>query len=172
MLILTTTLGIIRIRLLDDEAPVTTAHYRQLLTEHELGPGLFYRAQRAEHVVPGREFQVLQGGWPQLDGLLPTVRHEAGGIPHGLGTVGLARTEPGTGSSELFVCLDERAPALDPGAGPPMDGHGHAVFGVVVEGLDVVQRIHAMPTSPESPVPLVRGQILLDPIAFQAQLDD
>ena len=169
MLILTTPLGTIEIELLDDEAPVTSAHVRRLLTEHDLGPGTFYRAQRREHVVPGREFEVVQGGWPDRAPSLPTVPHEAA-VPHSLGTVGLGRSDPGTASSEFYVCLSESAPALDPGAPAPMDGHGYAVFGRVVEGLDVLRAIHARPTTDEAPHPLVRGQILAEPVPFEARL--
>ena len=169
MLVLTTPLGVVRITLLDDEAPITTAHFRRLLTM-DLGPGQFYRAQRREHVVPGREFEVVQGGWPSLAPDLPTVEHEAN-VEHALGTVALGRFEPGTASSEFYVCLSETAPALDPGAPPPMDGHGYAVFGRVVEGLDVLREIHARPTTDEAPHPVVRGQILAEPVPFEARLD-
>jgi peptidyl-prolyl cis-trans isomerase A (cyclophilin A) len=170
MLVLTTSLGTIRIELLDELAPVTAAHVRRLVTEHSLGIGKFYRAQRVEHVVPGREFEVVQGGWPELEQTLPRVPHEAGRIPHSLGTVSLGRFEPGTASSEFFVCLSESAPALDPGAPAPMDGHGFAVFGRVVDGLDVLRAIHQLPTTDDAPHPLVRGQILADPVPFEAAL--
>lgn len=101
---------------------------------------------------------------------LPTVAHEQPTAPHGRGTVSLARTAPGTASAELFICLDESAPALDPGASPPMDGLGFAVFGQVVEGLDVLEQIHALPTVEEAPHPLMRGQLLAEPVPFSVAL--
>ena len=97
---------------------------------------------------------------------LPTVEHEQSGVTHGRGTLSLARTEPGTASAELFVCFDESAPALDVGAAPPMDGLGFAVFGRIVDGLDVLERIHALPTVEDAPHPLMRGQLLADPVPF------
>ncbi len=169
MLVLSTSLGDIRIALLDQTAPATTQHIRSLIASHALGPGCFYRAQRLEHVVPGREFEVLQGGWPRIAHTLPSVEHEPT-VPHTLGTVSLARLAPGTASSEMFLCLSDKAPALDAGAPPPMDGHGFAVFGQVVAGLDIAQALHAQPTSDEEGSALLRGQMLRDSVPFDAQL--
>lgn len=49
-----------------------------------------------------------------------------------------------------------------------MDGVGFAVFGRIVEGLEVVREIHAAPTDPDAPHPSVRGQILSEPVHFEA----
>jgi peptidyl-prolyl cis-trans isomerase A (cyclophilin A) len=149
------------------QAPRTVEHVLELVRADAFDGSTFYRAQRREHWVPGREFTGLQGGPQRSD--LPTVEHEAGAAPHGLGTVSLARLTPGTASAELFICLDAAAPMLDPGAGPPMDGLGYAVFGRVASGLSVLQRIHMQPTLADAPHPLVRGQLLAKPIAFSVR---
>jgi peptidyl-prolyl cis-trans isomerase A (cyclophilin A) len=152
------------VELLAEAAPRTVDHVLALLHANDFAGSAFYRAQRREHWVPGREFTVLQGGPMRRD--LPTVEHETSTVPHGRGTVSPARDKPGTASAELFVCLDERALQLDAGAAPPMDGFGFPVFGRVVEGLDVLERIHALPTTEDVSHPLMRRQLFAEPVPF------
>ena len=165
-LVLVTPVGRVEVELLA-EAPRTSAHVLDLVGAGAFSGSTFYRAQRREHWIPGREFTGLQGGPQRVD--LTTVEHEPGAAPHGLGTVSLARLAPGTASAELFFCLDSAAPALDPGAGPPRDGFGYAVFGRVCTGLSVLQDIHARPTSEHAPHAVVRGQLLVEPVPFSVQ---
>jgi peptidyl-prolyl cis-trans isomerase A (cyclophilin A) len=168
---LTTDLGVVRFELLPDAAPLTVAHVVRLVQDGYWDEASFYRAQRKEHWAPGREFQVVQGGcFPNVPADAPTVEHESPRLPQTLGAVSLARALPGTASTELFVTLDDRAPALEAGAGPPMDGHGFTPFGVVLDGLDVLRAIHARPTVADSPIELIRGQILAEPVRFTAEL--
>jgi peptidyl-prolyl cis-trans isomerase B (cyclophilin B) len=63
--------------------------------------------------------------------------------PHDLGVVSMARlAEPDTASTSFFV-VTARAPMLD---------HKYTVFGRVVEGLDVVQKIESVAVNGEAPV--------------------
>ena len=156
------------VQLHHDSASRTVAHVIALVTSGAYAGSAFYRAQRREHWIPGREFTVLQGG-PMRAGL-PVVEHETSTVPHGPGTVSLARAEPGTAGAELFICLDPVAPALDPGAAAPMDGFGFAVFGQVIEGLDVLIGIHASPTTHEAPHPLMHDQWLAEPVPFTVSM--
>lgn len=163
-LVLATAYGDAEVELLAD-APQTVEHVLALTRGGSFAGSTFYRAQRRDHWVDGRRFTVLQGG-PQR-GDLPTVVHEAGAAPHGRGTVSLARLAPGTATAELFVCFDDEAPDLDPGAGPPMDGYGFAIFGHVTCGLEVLEQIHALPTDAAAPHPLIRGQLISRPVPFE-----
>lgn len=165
--VVTTPYGDAEIALLE-EAPRTTAHVLAMVRAGVYGASAFYRAQRRDHWVRGREFTVLQGGPGRAD--VPTVEHEPGAARHGRGSVSLARAEPGTAGAEFFVCFDDAAPALDPGAGPPMDGHGFAVFGHIVCGLQVLEQIHRSQTGDEAPHPLMRGQMLQQPVPFELRL--
>lgn len=167
-LILVTTHGDAEVELLP-EAPRTVEHVTALLRHGCYSRSTFYRAQRREHWAAGREFSVLQGG-PQRDGLA-TVAHEPGALPHGRGTVSLARAAPGTAAAEFFICFDRTAPSLDPGAGPPMDGEGFAVFGQVVCGLEVLEQIHGLPTTTDAPHPVMRHQMLERPVPIELRLD-
>jgi peptidyl-prolyl cis-trans isomerase A (cyclophilin A) len=53
----------------------------------------------------------------------------------------MARLEPGTASSEFFICVGDQ-PDLDFGGKRNSDGQGFAAFGKVVTGMDVVRKIH------------------------------
>ena len=68
----------------------------------------------------------------------------------------MARSEPGTASSEFFICVGAQ-PELDFGGKRNPDGAGFAAFGKVLTGLDVVQKIHQSPA---------RGQTLEPSIAI------
>ena len=56
----------------------------------------------------------------------------------------MARMEPGTASSEIFICVGDQ-PALDFGGKRNPDGQGFAAFGKVIRGMDVVREIQSKP---------------------------
>jgi peptidyl-prolyl cis-trans isomerase A (cyclophilin A) len=55
----------------------------------------------------------------------------------------MARNEPGTASTEFFICVGDQ-PELDFGGNRNPDGQGFAVFGRVLSGMDVVQKIQQL----------------------------
>ena len=71
----------------------------------------------------------------------------------------MAHLGPGTAQADFFI-LTTDIPALDADATNP----GFAVFGRVVEGMDVVKRILASPVSPTKGEGAMQGQILEPPI--------
>ena len=84
---------------------------------------------------------------------LPPIEHEITektGIIHENGTISMARLEPGTASSEFFICINDQ-PELDFGGRRNPDGQGFAAFGKVTSGMNVVKKIQVMP---------VNGQLL------------
>ncbi len=66
----------------------------------------------------------------------------------------MARLEPGTASSEFFICVGAQ-PELDYGGARNPDGQGFAAFGRVTDGMDVVRAIQAGQAD---------GQMLIDTI--------
>jgi cyclophilin family peptidyl-prolyl cis-trans isomerase len=119
-----TTLGRMVIALDEEAAPRTVAQFRRLVAAGWYDGRPFYR------VVAGHVIQAGDGG----ENDQPTVPGEFG-LPHGVGAVGLARDEdPDSGSTEFYVCLAPR---------PHLDGR-YAVFGQVVEGLEVLAAIGAV----------------------------
>jgi L-ascorbate metabolism protein UlaG (beta-lactamase superfamily) len=78
-------------------------------------------------------------------------------VQHEDGTLSMARLEPGTASSEFFICIGDQ-PELDFGGRRNPDGQGFAAFGRVVEGMEVVRQIHEQSESRqmlEPPVAIV-----------------
>jgi peptidyl-prolyl cis-trans isomerase A (cyclophilin A) len=95
------------------------------------------------------KIEVIQGGLKadgHPDSLTP-IAHETTaqtGILHKDGTISMARNEPGTASSEFFICIHDQ-PELDFGGKRNPDGQGFAAFGRVTDGMDVVREIQSLP---------------------------
>jgi peptidyl-prolyl cis-trans isomerase A (cyclophilin A) len=71
----------------------------------------------------------------------------------------MARTTPGTAQGDFFIIVGDLT-TLDANAKDP----GYAVFGHVVEGMDVVNRILDAPTSPTLGSPAMKGQMIAKPV--------
>jgi cyclophilin family peptidyl-prolyl cis-trans isomerase len=134
--------GDFAIELFEDRAPVTTKNFVDLVEKGYYDGLVFHR------VIDGF---MIQGGCPQgtgtggpgykiLDEFHPQLRHDAPGV------LSMANAGPNTGGSQFFITL----------AATPWLDNKHAVFGKVVEGLDVVQKIGKVPTGrqdrPDDPV--------------------
>jgi peptidyl-prolyl cis-trans isomerase A (cyclophilin A) len=101
---------------------------------------------------PGKtvKIEVIQGGF-YSDSVIekvqfPPIRHETTketGMLHKDGVLSMARNEPGTASSEFFICVGDQ-PELDFGGKRNPDGHGFAAFGKVISGMDVVNKIQQL----------------------------
>ncbi|MFQ5528946.1 MAG: peptidylprolyl isomerase [Gemmatimonadota bacterium] len=138
---LETSLGDIRIEMLIEEAPVSTANF---LSYVDAG---FYEGLVFHRVIPG--FMVQSGG---LEADLaeraatgnPIINESDNGLGNLRGTLAMARMQaPHSASSQFFINVVDN-PRLDYGALP--GGWGYAVFGRVIEGMDVVDEIASRPT--------------------------
>lgn len=133
-----TTLGSFVIALDTEHSPLSTANFLEYVRSGHYRDTIFHR------VIAGF---VVQGGGYTISGrekrLRPDIANESrNGLLNRRGTVALARfAEPDTAAAQFFVNLADNA-ALD----PPPDGWGYAVFGTVVEGMDVVDRIGQVAT--------------------------
>jgi len=134
----TTTMGSFVIELYPDRAPITVAEFLRYVKEGQYTQTLFHR------VIPGF---LIQGGGFSPDGTSkPThgvvVNESGNGLQNKRGWVGLARTEaPHSGNCQFFINLADN-PELDP---LPVRW-GYAVFGRVIDGMDVVDRISLVAT--------------------------
>ncbi len=142
-----TDLGDVEIELYQDQAPVTVANFLKYVHERRFRGATFYRVVHLGN-QPDNEVKidVIQGGLGQDDheNRLPPIEHETTrdtGILHEDGVVSMARLEPGTASSEFFICVGDQ-PELDFGGRRNPDGQGFAAFGKVIQGMDVVRKIH------------------------------
>ena len=120
--VLETSRGTMAFRFFAEAAPRTTANFKRLVGEG------FYDGLEFYRVVEGHVIQAGDGG----ENDQPTVPGEFGAHPHVTGAVGLARDEdPDSGSTEIYICHAPR---------PHLDGR-YAVFGLLVEGYDVLEAI-------------------------------
>ncbi len=163
--ILETRLGNITIELYPDRAPLSVGSFLDYLDHGLLAQSVFYRVVTHGNDNGSPLISVVQGGLLEDDDQLPPVAHEtteATGLLHVDGAVSLARAEPGTGSAgAFFICVGDN-PALDFGATRNPDKQGFAVFGQVVEGMDVVRAIQQLPADRPVDNEYMKGQLLRD----------
>jgi len=140
--LLQTSQGDIRLELDREHAPLSVDNFINYVCEGRYDGTVFHR------IVPGF---VIQGGGYDTDlkdrPRHPPIKLEAGnGLSNLRGTLGMARdTAPDTADAEFYVNLADNL-KLNPHPDIPGREHGYAVFGRVVEGMDVVDRIAALPT--------------------------
>lgn len=137
-------------------APVTTANFLAYVDGGRLDGESFYRAMKIG------DAGLIQGGI-RSDGrkLLPPIAHEPTsqtGLKNVAGAIVMANAGSGTARSDFFILLSDQ-PAFDAGD-PQGDATGFAVFGKVVEGMDVVKRILDSPVSATKGDGVMKGQIL------------
>lgn len=135
--VIETNLGRIVLKFFPEVAPL---HVENFKTLSRTG---FYNGVRYHRVIPGF---VIQGGDPNTINK-PRETHGTGGpghkvvaefnsIPHTRGILSMARTsDPNSAGSQFFICVD-RVGSLD---------NKYTVFGQVVEGMDVVDKIVSLP---------------------------
>ena len=156
--------GTIVVELEDKKAPITTANFLKYVVSRKFDGGTFYRASRTIGAEPGHGS--IQGGPSQFARHYPPIAHEPTnktGLRHRAGTISLTRNEPGTATSDFFICASDQ-PYLDAHPGEKGDNQGFAAFGHVVSGMDVVKKILAMHTKKDAPVPAMKGQMLDPPV--------
>ena len=139
VVVLETTMGNIRIALEEAKAPISVKNFLAYVRSGHYDGTTFHRT------IPG--FMVQGGGMDAQMKEKPTrppIKNEANNrLRNARGTVAMARTaEPNSATSQFFINVKSNA-SLDYGIG----GAGYAVFGTVIEGMDVVDRIVAVRTT-------------------------
>ena len=143
----------------DPRAPITAANFLRYVDEGRFNGTDFYRGMEL-----GAGTGVVQGGTANApDRILPPIAHEPTsqtGLRHVNGALSMARFDPGTADGDFFIIVGN-LPGFDAGRAAPGDP-GFAVFGRVIEGMDVVRAILTAPKSPPEGEGFMRGQ-MLDP---------
>jgi peptidyl-prolyl cis-trans isomerase A (cyclophilin A) len=135
-------LGRIVIALNPEKAPISVANFLQYVRAGDYDGTIFHR------VMPN--FMIQGGGYtPEFEEkpTHPAIRNEArNGLRNSRGTVSMARTEkPDSATNQFFINVRNNH-RLDFG----ISGAGYAVFGEVVEGLEIADRISLTPTTTRS----------------------
>ncbi len=144
---LVTSMGDIVIELDAAKAPKSVANFEQYVKEGHYDGTVFHR------VIPNF---MIQGG-----GMLPTLKEKPvhkpivleadNGLPNVKGAVSMARTgEPDSATAQFFINTQDN-PFLDGANQPKGQRGGYAVFGHVVSGMDVVEKIRMVETTTKGP---------------------
>ncbi len=136
-----TSMGTIRIELFKDKAPVTVENFLRYVDEKFYDKTVFHRVMN--------NFMIQGGGFAAADTIRqkpthdPIVNESTNGVKNERGTIAMARTPaPNSATSQFFINVVDNN-SLNRGVGDP---NGYAVFGKVVKGMDVVDKIRAVPT--------------------------
>jgi len=126
--------GAFAIELFEDKAPKTTKNFIDLVEKGFYDGVVFHRVISGFMIQGGDPTGTGRGGpgYTIPDEFHPDLRHSGEGI------LSMANAGPNTGGSQFFITLDKTA---------WLDGK-HAVFGKVVEGMEVVRKIGSTPTRP------------------------
>ena len=157
-----TTEGDFTVEVYPDKAPKTVENFLRYVKDKHYDGLIFHRVIN--------NFMVQGGGYDAKYTEKPTrppVIHEGrealakGGSKNVVGTLAMARTnDPNSASSQFFINVKDNA-NLD---APNPDGHGYTVFGKVVSGTEVVDRIRAVRTTSQGRM----QNVPVDPITIQS----
>jgi peptidyl-prolyl cis-trans isomerase A (cyclophilin A) len=156
--------GLITLELEQDKAPVTVANFLRYVDTGRYDGSTIYRASRADGAPT---IGLIEGGL-QYDParLLSPIAHESTqmtGLAHRDGTISMARDTPGTATADFFICCGPTS-YLDANPSAPGGNLGYAAFGQVIDGMDVVRKILALPTTGAARNPTMQGQMIDPPV--------
>ena len=140
---LTTNHGDIVIELNAEKAPITVANFIEYVKAGHYENTVFHRVI-GNFMVQGGGFEP---GMKEKKDKRPSIKNEAdNGLPNEKYTVAMARTmEPHSASAQFFINVADNSFLNH--TGPTAQGWGYAVFGKVVEGKDVVDKIKGVKTT-------------------------
>ncbi|HMP90457.1 MAG TPA: peptidylprolyl isomerase [Kiritimatiellia bacterium] len=155
VVIIKTSKGDIKLNLFRDKAPATVDNFLMYVDNGHYEGTIFHR------VIAN--FMIQGGGFTPDMQQKPTrapIKNEAqNGLKNKRGTIAMARTQViDSATSQFFINVVDNA-FLD-FRSPDMNGFGYCVFGEVVEGMDVVDAIRAVPTGRSGP----HGDVPVEPV--------
>ena len=160
MVVLSTSMGDIKIELYPDKAPITVQNFLGYVNAGYYDGTIFHR------VIPSF---MIQGGGLTADmqdktaGQRPPIKNEsANGLENDTGTLAMARTSvPDSATSQFFINVKDNAFLNRQSAA---DKVGYAVFAKVVEGMDMVRKIEKAPTGSKG----MHENVPVDPVTIKS----
>ena len=146
IVVIETSLGTIAAELNTEKAPISVSNFLAYADEKFFDGTIFHR------VIPG--FMIQGGGFnPQMSQKptkVPVKNEAANGLKNERGTLAMARTMVvDSATSQFFINLKDNAFLNNQGKNPQT--YGYAVFGKVIDGMDVVDKIAAVETANAGP---------------------
>nr|WP_320135792.1 peptidylprolyl isomerase [uncultured Amphritea sp.] len=155
VVVMTTSAGVIELELMPEQAPLTVANFLRYVDSGFFTDTIFHR------VIDN--FMIQGGGFSadlERKDTLPPVRNEsANGLPNMRGTIAMARTnDPDSATSQFFINLKNNDFLNAKGPRP-----GYAVFGKVINGMDIITQIGHVQTGRQGPY----SDVPVEPIVIQ-----
>ena len=140
-IIIKTTSGDIKIELYDDKAPITSENFKKYVESGYFTDTIFHRVIK--------DFMIQGGGFTtemnEKDSMPPIQNEANNGVSNERGTIAMARTpDPHSASSQFFINLKDNN-FLDFTA-ETSQGWGYCVFGKVIGGMDILDKIALVDT--------------------------
>lgn len=136
-----TNMGDIVLQLNPEKAPITVANFENYVTKGYYD-GLIFHRIIDNFMIQGGGFRP---GLVEKKADAPIKNESNNGLSNTIGTIAMARRQdPHSASSQFFINVNNNSP-LDYGS-PQMKGWGYTVFGNVIEGMDVVNKIKSVTT--------------------------
>jgi len=158
MVLLSTSMGDIKVELSPDKAPVTVKNFLDYVKAGYYDGTIFHR------VISG--FMIQGGGLTadmqeKREGQKPPIKNESdNGLKNDTGTVAMARTNvPNSATSQFFINVKDNG-----SLNGEKDKPGYAVFGKVVDGMDVVKKIEQVKTTTKGP----HQNVPVDPVIIKS----
>lgn len=141
MVKLSTNFGNLTIKLFADEAPKTVENFLSYVDDGFYDNTIFHRVI-SNFMIQGGGFEP---GMEQKDTKAPVINEANNGIPNKRYTLAMARTQdPHSATAQFFINVEDNE--FLNFSSETTNGWGYCVFGEVVEGMDVVEKIKAVPT--------------------------
>ena len=155
-----TSMGTVIIELYPDKAPLTVDNFLQYVRDRHYDGTVFHR------VIPG--FMIQGGGFgpdfSEKPARKPVRNEAANGLRNETGTIAMARTsEPHSATAQFFINVADNE--FLNFRFPTQEGYGYSVFGKVVKGMDVVNRIAAVQTGPG---PATHRDVPVKPVVIES----
>jgi len=150
VVIIETSMGTIKVELNEEKAPKTVKNFLDYVDAKHYDGTIFHRVMGKENTPNKKDFMIQGGGFEPGMKKKPTrdpVKSEAdNGLSNLRGTIAMARLggKPDSATNQFFINVVDNT-----GLDKENDGDGYAVFGKVIEGLDVVDKIKAVKVAPK-----------------------
>ena len=152
-------MGTVVFELYPDKAPLTVDNFLQYVKDRHYDGTVFHR------VIPG--FMIQGGGFgpdfSEKPARKPVRNEAANGLRNETGTIAMARTpDPHSATAQFFINVANNESLNF--RFPTEQGYGYCVFGKVVKGMDVVNRIAKVRTGPG---PAAHGDVPVKPVVIE-----
>ena len=144
VVVIDTSYGPIKIELFEDKAPITVKNFLTY-TDEKFYDGLIFHRVMPEFMIQGGGFEP---GMKEKKTHDPIKNEADNGLSNLRGTIAMARTnDPDSATAQFFINVVDNKKALDKSGLNP----GYCVFGRVIEGMDVVDKIKMVRTGSKGP---------------------